>query len=155
MGPAIAMSALIDAVATRSQEFDLIHWHIGWLHLPMRCVKTPCLTRSSTRDPFTNAHLDALPERRLLRCDPQDYHVLSPRGGSWQYARCGRATRTKKTIRKHLSGWLQLGPFALAHEDVTREVRYEPKRTSSLLIQSTKKPRRRWPGPEFSHWRGV
>jgi glycosyltransferase involved in cell wall biosynthesis len=39
------MSALIDAVATRAGEFDLIHWHTDWVHLPLtRYIKTPCLT---------------------------------------------------------------------------------------------------------------
>ena len=43
--PALATSALIDAVATRADEFDLIHWHTDWLHLPLaRYLKTPCLT---------------------------------------------------------------------------------------------------------------
>ena len=40
--PAVATSALIDAVATRADEFDLIHWHTDWLHLPLaRYLKTP------------------------------------------------------------------------------------------------------------------
>jgi glycosyltransferase involved in cell wall biosynthesis len=43
--PAVATSALIDAVAARAEEFDLIHWHTDWLHLPLtRYIKTPCLT---------------------------------------------------------------------------------------------------------------
>jgi hypothetical protein len=43
--PAITMSALIDAVVTRANEFDLIRWHIDWLHLPLtRYIETPCLT---------------------------------------------------------------------------------------------------------------
>jgi glycosyltransferase involved in cell wall biosynthesis len=43
--PAVATSALINAVATRADEFDLIHWHTDWLHLPLtRFIKTPCLT---------------------------------------------------------------------------------------------------------------
>jgi glycosyltransferase involved in cell wall biosynthesis len=43
--PALAMSALIDAVATRADEFDLIHWHTDWVHLPLtRYIKTPSLT---------------------------------------------------------------------------------------------------------------
>ena len=43
--PAVATSALIDAVATRADEFGLIHWHTDWLHLPLaRYLKTPCLT---------------------------------------------------------------------------------------------------------------
>jgi glycosyltransferase involved in cell wall biosynthesis len=43
--PALATSALIDAVATSADKFDLIHWHIDWLHLPFaRCIKTPCVT---------------------------------------------------------------------------------------------------------------
>src|SRR6185437_5415516 len=43
--PALATSALIDAVATRAGEFDLIHWHTDWVHLPLtRYIKTPCLT---------------------------------------------------------------------------------------------------------------
>ena len=43
--PAVATAGLIDAVATRADEFDLIHWHIDWLHLPLtRYIKTPCLT---------------------------------------------------------------------------------------------------------------
>ena len=43
--PAVATSALIDAVATRADQFDLIHWHTDWLHLPLtRFIKTPCLT---------------------------------------------------------------------------------------------------------------
>ncbi len=33
--PALAMSALVDAVAKRSAEFDLIHWHTDWMHLPL------------------------------------------------------------------------------------------------------------------------
>jgi len=42
---AVATSALIDAVATRADEFDLIHWHTDWLHLPLtRYIKTPSLT---------------------------------------------------------------------------------------------------------------
>ena len=41
--PAVATAGLIDAVATRADEFDLIHWHIDWLHLPLtRYIKTPC-----------------------------------------------------------------------------------------------------------------
>jgi len=32
-------------VATSADKFDLIHWHIDWLHLPFaRCIKTPCVT---------------------------------------------------------------------------------------------------------------
>ncbi len=43
--PALATSALIDAVATQADEFDLIHWHTDWVHLPLtRYIKTPCLT---------------------------------------------------------------------------------------------------------------
>ena len=42
---AVATSALTDAVATRADEFDLIHWHTDWLHLPLtRYIKTPSLT---------------------------------------------------------------------------------------------------------------
>jgi glycosyltransferase involved in cell wall biosynthesis len=43
--PALAMSALIEAVAEKADEFDLIHWHTDWLHLPLtRYLKTPSLT---------------------------------------------------------------------------------------------------------------
>jgi glycosyltransferase involved in cell wall biosynthesis len=43
--PAVATSALFDAVAARADEFDLIHWHTDWLHLPLtRYIKTPSLT---------------------------------------------------------------------------------------------------------------
>ncbi len=43
--PAVATSALFDAVAARAGEFDLIHWHTDWLHLPLtRYIKTPSLT---------------------------------------------------------------------------------------------------------------
>ena len=32
-------------MATRADEFDLIHWHTDWLHLPLaRYLKPPCLT---------------------------------------------------------------------------------------------------------------
>ena len=43
--PAVPTSALFDAVAARAGEFDLIHWHTDWLHLPLtRYIKSPSLT---------------------------------------------------------------------------------------------------------------
>jgi glycosyltransferase involved in cell wall biosynthesis len=43
--PWIAYSALLDAVAERASDFDVIHFHIDWLHLPlMRRLGVPFLT---------------------------------------------------------------------------------------------------------------
>jgi Glycosyltransferase Family 4 len=77
--PALAMSALIDAVATRAGEFDLIHWHTDWVHLPLtRYIKTPCLTTLHGRldlpymKPMThgvgNSPLSPFPTINEIRC---------------------------------------------------------------------------------------
>jgi glycosyltransferase involved in cell wall biosynthesis len=33
--PMVAQAALLEAVARKAAEFDVIHWHIDWLHLPL------------------------------------------------------------------------------------------------------------------------
>src|SRR5436190_20937609 len=33
--PVAAMTALLEAVANRADEFDVIHVHVDWLHLPL------------------------------------------------------------------------------------------------------------------------
>jgi len=46
--PAVATSALIDAVAAQADEFDLIHWHTDWLHLPLtRYIKRSATCKAS------------------------------------------------------------------------------------------------------------
>jgi glycosyltransferase involved in cell wall biosynthesis len=43
--PAAACAALLDAVAERADDFDVIHCHIDWVHLPLlRRLGTPFLT---------------------------------------------------------------------------------------------------------------
>jgi glycosyltransferase involved in cell wall biosynthesis len=43
--PALAHAVLLDAVAKRATDFDVIHFHIDWLHLPlMRRLGVPFLT---------------------------------------------------------------------------------------------------------------
>jgi glycosyltransferase involved in cell wall biosynthesis len=43
--PALAYAALLEAVAERAADFDVIHFHIDWLHLPlMRRLGVPFLT---------------------------------------------------------------------------------------------------------------
>jgi glycosyltransferase involved in cell wall biosynthesis len=43
--PAAAHATLLEAVAERASEFDIIHCHVDWLHLPLlRRLKVPFLT---------------------------------------------------------------------------------------------------------------
>ena len=37
----VVQAALLEAVAGRSNEFDVIHTHIDWLHLPLRAGLDP------------------------------------------------------------------------------------------------------------------
>jgi hypothetical protein len=67
--PALATSALIDAVATKAREFDVIHWHTDWLHLPLaRYIKTPCLTTLHGRLdlPFMSAMVQGFAKSRFV-----------------------------------------------------------------------------------------
>src|SRR5262245_28110747 len=38
--PAIPQSALLDAIAEHASDFDVIHCHIDWVHLPDRAVRS-------------------------------------------------------------------------------------------------------------------
>ena len=43
--PAAAYAVLLDAIAERASDFDVIHCHIDWVHLPLlRRLRTPFLT---------------------------------------------------------------------------------------------------------------
>jgi glycosyltransferase involved in cell wall biosynthesis len=43
--PAAACAMLLDAVAERAADFDVIHSHVDWVHLPLlRRLRTPFLT---------------------------------------------------------------------------------------------------------------
>jgi glycosyltransferase involved in cell wall biosynthesis len=67
--PALATAALIDAVATKAAEFDVIHWHTDWLHLPLaRYIKTPCLTTLHNRLdlPFMSAMVHGFASSRFV-----------------------------------------------------------------------------------------
>ena len=41
----IAQTALVETVARRAPDFDVIHWHTDWLHLPLCSrLKVPSVT---------------------------------------------------------------------------------------------------------------
>src|SRR4051794_17956019 len=43
--PAIATAALLEAVAEAAHGFDVIHWHLDWVHLPLlQRLRVPFLT---------------------------------------------------------------------------------------------------------------
>jgi glycosyltransferase involved in cell wall biosynthesis len=43
--PAAACAALLDAIAEKAEDFDVIHSHVDWVHLPLlRRLRTPFLT---------------------------------------------------------------------------------------------------------------
>ena len=47
--PTAAQSALIEAVARRADEFDVIHAHIDWLHLPILTSRGRTVSNDVTR----------------------------------------------------------------------------------------------------------
>jgi glycosyltransferase involved in cell wall biosynthesis len=63
--PTAAAALLLDLVAESSSEFDIIHFHLDWCHLPlMRRLETPFLTTCHGR-------LDLLGLQRLIHRFPK------------------------------------------------------------------------------------
>ena len=102
--------------AHKTREFDVIHWHTDWLHLPLaRYIKTPCLTtlRGRLDLPFMSAMVQGFakcpvsisnsqraPLFKDLNWAATVYHglpenLLSYRANSDYLAFLGRLTREK------------------------------------------------------------
>src|SRR5205807_8666632 len=64
--PIVAQTMSLQCLADRAAEFDIIHFHIDWVHLPlMRQLRVPFLTTLHGRLdlPGLNALVRGFPER--------------------------------------------------------------------------------------------
>jgi hypothetical protein len=68
--PTSALTALLGCVAHRANEFDVIHCHLDWIHIPLfRRLGRPFVTTLHGRLDLPHMHSfpQALPMRRLYR----------------------------------------------------------------------------------------
>lgn len=67
--PAIAETALLEAVARRARDFDVIHCHLNWLHLPLLArLQVPFVTTLHNRldTPGLPSVVRSFPDARLI-----------------------------------------------------------------------------------------